>query len=622
MKKQNIIIDSDIADYMRDREHSANMYVMRCYAITILIYSIAFILDLLGIFVVDINIMANGFFPSLAIYAATYFIAKKMSFSNPKTKYLVFFCMVATFTIIGIFVTYHVVLIIVLPTLCATIYASKRFIWYSFVLMFVSNFLVVYGGYYWGLCDANMVLLTTGTIAAHSANGQFLLTTVNENPTLTLFLYFVLPRCLISFAFVAICTNIFSILNGTLERARLASELEKAKEEAESANRAKSQFLARMSHEIRTPINAVLGMNEMIIRESNEPNIKQYAFDVKDSSVMLMGIINDILDSSKIESGMMEIVPVNYSTGSFLNDLYNMINIKACEKGLELIFDIPSDVPSELFGDDKRISQILINLLTNAVKYTEKGRVTLSLGCEIKDENVVLNYSVADTGIGIKKEDISKIYDEFHRVDVSRNRNVEGSGLGMAIVQRLLKLMHSELHVESEYEKGSTFSFSIVQKIVNNKPLGDFRKKTKKASEEKKSWTSFTAPDAKILVVDDFAMNLKVFRSLLKETKMQITDAESGQQCIDLARKQKFDIIFLDHMMPGMDGLEALKIMKEEKLCENIPVIMFTANAIIGDRENYIQSGFNDVLSKPIVPDKLEEMLLTYLPPELIVKSE
>ena len=530
--------------------------------------------------------------------------------------------MVATFTVIGSFLTYHVVIVCVLPTLCATIYASKKFIWYSYVLMVISNIIVVYGGYYWGLADANMALQTIGTIADHSANGQFLLSTINENPAVSLFLFFVLPRCLIAVAFVAICTNIFSILSGTLEKAKLASELEKAKEEAESANRAKSQFLARMSHEIRTPINAILGMNEMIIRESNEPNIKQYAFDVKDSSVMLMGIINDILDSSKIESGMMDIIPINYNMGSMLNDLYNMINIKACEKGLELIFDISPDIPSELYGDDKRIRQILINILTNGVKYTEKGKVTLSLSWKRDNENAVLHFSVKDTGIGIKEQDIDKIYDEFRRIDVSRNRNIEGTGLGMTIVQRLLKLMNSELNIESQYEKGSEFSFDLVQKIVNDAPVGDFRKKPKKSSEQKKSWTSFTAPDVNILVVDDFPMNLKVFRSLLKETKMHITDAVSGQECIECARKQNFDIIFLDHMMPGMDGIETLRIMKEEKLCENIPVIMFTANAIIGDRENYIQNGFNDVLSKPIVPEKLEEMLLTYLPPELVIKSE
>lgn len=607
--------------FIAEDEHMHNTYVMRCFAVSMLLYSITFLLNILGIFIVDSNLMRFGFTTSLIIYVVVYLITKKLSQGNPITKYFAFFGIILTFTIMGVTITYHVVLTSVLPLLYSTIYSSKKFKWYVYVLTVISTFITVYGGYYWGLCDANMALITTGTLSDYVVDGQFTLTTVNENPGLTLFLFFVLPRCLIYIAFVSICNSIFNILNRNIERARLADELEKAKIEAERANRAKSQFLARMSHEIRTPINAVLGMNEMILRESDQPNIYQYACDVKDSSVMLMSIINDILDSSKIESGMMEIVPVNYETGNFLNNLYNMISIKAREKGLELIFDVDKDIPSELYGDDKRISQILINLLSNAVKYTEKGKITFSLRSEINGDNAILNFSVKDTGIGIKPEDIEKIYDEYRRVDEERNRNVEGSGLGMSIVRNLLKLMGSELGIKSEYEKGSEFFFSLEQKIVNAAPTGDFREKNVKPSENVTFQSSFTAPKARVLVVDDYRMNLKVMRALMKQTKIRVISAESGEMCIDLLKKDKFDLIFLDHMMPGMDGIETLRIIRDEKLCDGVPVVMLTANAVSGNKEKYISEGFDDFLAKPVMPEKLDKILLSHLPERLIIMN-
>ncbi len=603
------------SSYIEEHESTANKYVMRCFGTAMLIYTITYIMNLLDIFIIDKQVMTSGYFPSLTIFLITFAITKIIPLSNPKIKFIIFFIFVSTFTIIGATITYHAVLISFLPFLCATLYSSKRFMRYVYVLTVASTFITVYGGYYFGLCDANMALLTTKKIQDYVSDGQFILTQVNENPVVSLFLFFVLPRCLIFIAFSSVCNSIYTILNDSVEKARLTSELEKAKTEAENANLAKTKFIARISHEIRTPINAVIGINEMIMRESDNPDITQYSYDIKDSSMMLLSIVNDILDSSKIESGKMEIVPVNYSMKNLLHDIYNMTNIKAKDKNLELVFDVDPTIPCEYFGDDKRIRQVLLNILSNAVKYTEKGTVTLKLSCKRDDEKAVLSFSVKDTGIGIKEEDIDKIYDEFQRIDISRNRNVEGTGLGMTIVQMLLKLMGSELRIESEYEKGSVFSFDLEQKIVKSEPIGDFRSKHEIHQLDKDKNTDFIMPDAKVLVVDDNLMNIKVFKGLLKKTQMQVFEATSGFKCIDMVKEHSFDIIFLDHMMPEMDGIETLHRLREEKLCDNVPVVMLTANAISGDKEMYISEGFDDFLSKPIIPKLLDEIILKFVKP-------
>jgi len=336
----------------------------------------------------------------------------------------------------------------------------------------------------------------------------------------------------------------------------------------------------------------------------------------------LLGIINEILDATKVESGTMEIVDVYYEMGSFLNDIYNMTSIRAKEKGLEFVFDIAPDIPTEYYGDEKKIRQVLLNILTNAVKYTNEGSVVLQLKCTKDGEDAILQYSVKDTGIGIKPEDIGKIYDAFSRFDEERNRNEEGTGLGMTIAGQFLKLMGSELHIESEYEKGSTFSFDIRQKIVNKEPLGDFREKIFGAEENANYESNYVAPEAKILVVDDNKINIKVFKNLLKDTRLQIFEAYSGKECLDILKKESFHLVFLDHMMPEMDGVETLFAIKEQKLCENTPIIMLTANAIVGEKEKYIRVGFDGFISKPIIPKKLDDAILNYLPGELVLKKE
>lgn len=397
-------------------------------------------------------------------------------------------------------------------------------------------------------------------------------------------------------------------------------QMQMLKANAEKANRAKSEFLARMSHEIRTPINAVLGMNEMVLRESKEEDVKKYSMDIKSSAHALLGIINDILDFSKIESGKMEIVPAEYQLNSMLNDLYNMFSLRAQEKGLIFNVSVDAALPSKLYGDDLRIRQVLSNLLTNAVKYTRKGTVTFEVAGERDGADVILHFAVRDTGIGIKQEDIPKLFSAFERIDEEKNRDIEGTGLGMNISLQLLKLMNTDLRVESVYGEGSRFFFDLRQGVVNEEPIGSFQDRAKKAAREHTYRASFTSPESEILLVDDNRVNRRVFCGLLKQTKVQITDVGSGRECLDHVRQKHYDMIFLDHMMPEMDGMETMQRMKEmeDNLCKDTPVIMLTANAIMGAKEQYLAAGFDDFLAKPIDQTKLEHLMMHWMPQDKV----
>lgn len=397
-----------------------------------------------------------------------------------------------------------------------------------------------------------------------------------------------------------------------------------AAEAANQANEAKSHFLSTMSHDIRTPMNAIIGMNEMILRDSHDKDVLMYAESIRTAGNTLLGIINDILDFSKIEAGKMELIEVDYNFISLLNDLVNMVQRKAEDKGLNFELQIDSNIPSMMHGDEIRIKQVITNILSNAVKYTKKGKVTFSITyskCENDENSVILHVSVKDTGIGIRKENLDKLFMAFERIDELKNRKIEGTGLGMAIAQSFLKMMESTLQVESVYGEGSDFYFDLKQKVVKLEPVGEFESAYKRFVSERDVYkVSFEAPGARILVVDDNEINLKVFVNLLNQTRMQIETADSGEACIELFRRNFYDVIFLDHMMPDKDGIETLKEMKActDTPNQKTPVICLTANAISGMREMYMEAGFDDYLTKPIDTGKLENMLLSYLPEDLI----
>ena len=397
--------------------------------------------------------------------------------------------------------------------------------------------------------------------------------------------------------------------------------LEIEKDAANASNKAKSDFLANMSHEIRTPMNAIIGMDEMILRTSPSEPVKKFALDIQSAGKTLLSIINDILDFSKIESGKMELVPVEYGFASVMNDIVNMTMNKAKEKGLEYNLNVSEDIPSVMLGDEIRIRQVMLNLINNAIKYTPEGCVSINVSFD--KENQMLDFSVSDTGIGIKDEDKDKLFGSFQRLDENKNRNIEGTGLGLNITKYFVNKMDGEISVNSKYGVGSTFNAKMKQTVIDDTPIGDFSQNLSRLQEYKEEFRpSVIAPEAKILIVDDNDMNLEVISGLLEVTKIKVATAGSGRECIDILKRDHFDLIFLDQMMPGLSGIQTLDEIKKNHLADDTPVIALTADAIVGAKDNYIKEGFTDYLSKPVMYDALEAILLKNIKRDKILTDE
>lgn len=421
---------------------------------------------------------------------------------------------------------------------------------------------------------------------------------------------------------------IIAALTGVLLHVQMAGynrEREKLKQkqrELDAAGEDKDRFFASVSHELRTPINTILGLNEMNLRQPLSGEVEENCLYIQNAGSMLLALINDVLDFSKMQSGNMEIVNGQYEIISMINELYITFKARANSKKLKFVLDISSDIPSVLWGDEVRIKQIVSNLLTNAVKYTEEGKILLQIKCrKLDDHSVNLRFSVADTGMGIKKEDIPALFEEFKRVDTKKNNAIEGTGLGLPICKRLASMMNGEIIVDSVYHKGSTFTFSVSQNIVDAAPIGQLNDVLHSKIGKRYSYRrTFEAPDARVLVVDDNEMNRVVVQKILKNTRVQIDTAESGARCLELTREKQYHVIFMDHLMPGMDGEETLAEVRKQRngLCNQSPVIALTANAEPGIEQQYLAKGFDGYLVKPVNSMKLEETLLSFLPEELV----
>lgn len=427
-------------------------------------------------------------------------------------------------------------------------------------------------------------------------------------------------------SFIAlVCVSLFigillKVQSKTYELERQAAEAQKR--EVERIARSKDTFFANMSHEIRTPINTIIGLNEMILREDISDEIAENAINIQNASKMLLTTINDILDLSKLESGKMDIVPTQYEFSSLLSDLVNLIWIRAHQKNLEFKVDIDPDIPSMLYGDEVRIKQVVTNMLTNAVKYTDSGSVTLSAkGERVAADQILLRISVEDTGMGIRKESLDDLFHSFKRVDQSDNRNIEGTGLGLTISKHLMEMMGGKITVDSVYHKGSVFTVELQQRIVNVRPIGviDFAVQ-KQLNRRSVYHHSFIAPDARILVVDDNSMNLMVVVKLLRDTRVKVDTADSGKEALQRTAENAYHVILMDHMMPDMDGAATLHAIRSQTkgFCQKTPVIALTANVMSDAEQVYQNMGFDGYLAKPISVPLLEAGLLKYLPPALI----
>lgn len=394
-------------------------------------------------------------------------------------------------------------------------------------------------------------------------------------------------------------------MNQLLRQEGITKAVEEQNEILQRLDQKKTLFFVNMSHEFRAPINTIMGMSEVILCNSKEANIREYAGDIKNASKTLLYLVNDVLDLSKIQAGKMEIVPVEYETEDLVRNVGNVIRLMVQDKSLAYEVNIAKDVPKRLFGDEVRIAQVLTNLLTNAVKYTDQGKVTLTLNA-VKDLRGMdaIEYIVEDTGCGIKQEDMDKLFDSYGRVNLERNRRVEGTGLGMGIVTGLLEAMNSKLNVESQYGKGSRFSFVLAQNYVNSSPVPQKISKVKELE----------LGDKLILVVDDAQINLKVVAVLLKPFGVNVELVNNGKDALEMMKQKKYDLILLDHMMPGMNGVETLKQAREiSDYYKNAAIIALTGNASVTARDEYLCMGFTDYLEKPILPDKMKEILRTYI---------
>jgi signal transduction histidine kinase/FixJ family two-component response regulator/HPt (histidine-containing phosphotransfer) domain-containing protein len=400
-------------------------------------------------------------------------------------------------------------------------------------------------------------------------------------------------------------------------------DLNAARLKSDKENRSKTLFLARMSHELRTPMNAIIGMSELAEREYGRPVLLEHIRDIKQAGANLLSIINDILDFSRIESGDVQITPSSYYAASLFNDVTTIIRVRLADSPVRLITSMDPDIPSKMIGDAGRIRQVLLNLLSNAVKYTKNGFIKFTSSCEREGETASLRFVIEDTGIGIKHEDIGRLFGDFERVDMERNTGIEGAGLGLSIARSLCRAMGGDISFKSEYGKGSVFTAAIRQSFIPGcEPIGNIDDDN--FANSPVHGAGFTAPGFRVLVVDDIEVNLKIARGLLAPFEMSVDTCSSGEAALSMALEKEYDLVFMDHMMPGMDGIEATRSLRslEGGRLARLPIVALTANAVSGMKEMFLENGFNDFLSKPIEIQRLYELMGRWIPKGVRAESK
>jgi len=599
-------------ELLKKNEYTASVAAAKVMRVTIYIFFCVYLLDVAGLFIVPLPAMSFAFFINLVLLMLPTILLKFSMHEKKWFKYYIILTSVLFVTTSASVLSYHVVTVYIYPIAIASLYFS------SSINMFASVSTII------GISVGQLISFFMPFVTDDNLHGNFR----------KLIVFAIIPRAIIVFVIAQIfnmlskrTTAILNNLREAYEKTRETDALRHEKMLAENANRAKSDFLANMSHEIRTPINAIIGMNEMVLRETEKKEVMEYAGNIEVASKTLLSTVNDILDFSKIESGKMEIINSEYNIGKILNDVVTMIDVKAKQKNLTFNTYVDERIPDKLIGDEIRVKQVLINILNNAVKYTPNGFIELEVKGDVSGDNSILSLEliVRDSGIGIKEENLATMFVGFQRFDLKKNRNIEGTGLGLAITHKIVTMMNGTIEVESVYGEGSVFTIKINQKIVDPAPIGNFTSKYRKAATTEHKYKSlFTAPEAEILIVDDNSMNLMVATSLLKKTYVKITTCMSGYEALEIMENKKFDVVLLDHMMPEMDGIETLKCLKQipEHLNLNVPFIALTANAIAGVKDMYLSEGFTDYLSKPVDAVQLEEMLMKYIPDEKIIIKE
>lgn len=602
-------------------EKQYNIYAVRTILLISFIYTLIWLANELGMFYVDKIFMRISELVVIALLVPIAVILRLVPFKNIyKIKYVIIAEILVMTLVTLVFLNFHATVFLVFPLLVSLHYRSDKLNIIAAVGTVVIALFSPVLAFWLQTLDYSFIawflMIFDPAIIEQFPKINNLVGTLLFEPSIGLLVFYGLPNALILLGFSGLLFNVGRARAKTQDRwAEEVKDISNEKEQALELADVKSQFLSTMSHEIRTPLNAIIGMNTAILREAHEKNIIEYAGDVDSAGKMLLSLINDILDYSKLDAGKASLQLEEYYVDELVSFCEKLVKSRAEDKGLKVVVSLDEKMPSVLYGDVRRIKQIVTNLLTNAVKYTQEGQVRLSFPEPVTTENGInLIIRVADTGEGIREEDIEKLFSPFDRIDQSKHTNIEGTGLGLAITQKLIAMMDGTIDVKSTFGKGSVFTVTIPQEVIDSTPVGVKERESDPVIKPENN-DIFVAPNANILVVDDVDLNIKVARALLTATQVRIDDAASGDECIEMLQRKKYDLVLLDHAMPVKDGIQTIREIKEleNPLNADTPIIALTANYSADAKNMYLSYGFVDYLAKPFTVEELQRMVAKYL---------